>query len=173
MATLFELRDQFLGIWHEIQAIMPEDEHEAQALYQQVYADVVDDLKVDIVHKMQGYVHIIKRLGIEKDAAKKEKERVAAIEKVAAAKEERLKAAILFVMQELGVEDIKAGTFTVKVQNSPPSVGLVDEKFVPETYLVPQLPKVDKKALLDDLKSGVLQADGNIFIKYGRHLRIR
>ena len=51
-------------------------------------------------------------------------------------------------------EKIKTEKFTIYVQNNPPKVEIQDDADIPYTYYVEQKPKLDKIALMDDLKRG-------------------
>ena len=69
-----------------------------------------------------------------------------------------------------GKEKFKTPLFNFNIQNNPPSAQ-VDEKQVDEKYLIPQPPKVDKKAIITDLKEGK-EVKGAVLTQ-GRSLRIR
>jgi len=49
---------------------------------------------------------------------------------------------------------VKGTLFTISIQNNPPSVNIQDDATVPEKYYIPQPPKLDKRALIEDLKAG-------------------
>jgi Siphovirus Gp157 len=49
---------------------------------------------------------------------------------------------------------VKRPTLTVSIQNNPPSVKVLDEKLLSD-YMIPQDPKLDKKAILTALKEGM------------------
>lgn len=57
-------------------------------------------------------------------------------------------------MTETGKRKFKTRLFSFRIQNNPPSTKIEDESKIPEIYLIPQQPKIDKKALLKDLKAG-------------------
>ena len=61
--------------------------------------------------------------------------------------------------------------FTVSIQNNPPSVNIQNDATVPDKYYVPQPPKLDKKSLLDDLKSGAVYE--GIELQQTKSLRVR
>ena len=58
------------------------------------------------------------------------------------------------VMEDAGIEKILEPDFTVSLRVSPPGVALVNEAEIPEPYWIPQPPKLDRKGILDALKSG-------------------
>ena len=58
------------------------------------------------------------------------------------------------VMEDAGIEKILEPDFTVSLRVSPPAVAVVNEAEIPEPYWIPQQPKLDRKGVLDALKTG-------------------
>jgi len=58
------------------------------------------------------------------------------------------------VMEDAGIEKILEPDFTVSLRVSPPGVAVVNEAEIPEPYWIPQPPKLDRKGILDALKTG-------------------
>src|SRR5690606_22721486 len=54
-----------------------------------------------------------------------------------------------------GKDKVKGATFTLRMQNNPPSALITDEKIIPGHYLIEVAPAIDKKAMLEDLKNGI------------------
>jgi hypothetical protein len=48
---------------------------------------------------------------------------------------------------------IKTVLFSFAIQKNPPSVQ-ADENLIPADYWIPQAPKLDRRALMEDLKAG-------------------
>ena len=72
-----------------------------------------------------------------------------------------------------GEKKLQCGTFTTSIQANPPSCVIdTDLSNIPEKYLIPQEPTVDKKSILADLKDGA-DLDGIAHIEQGESLRIR
>lgn len=86
----------------------------------------------------------------------------------AAAKRE----AVLFAMIETGRKKIEAPDCTVSVRATPASVVITDETAIPDDYLKPQPPKVDKAAIRDALKQGA-SIPGAMLSNGGQSLGIR
>jgi len=61
---------------------------------------------------------------------------------------------VIDAMQEAGLRKIEQPDFTASARNGPPSLVVFAEERVPENYWVPQPPKLDRQALLGDLKQG-------------------
>lgn len=58
------------------------------------------------------------------------------------------------VMEDAGIEKILEPDFTVSLRTSPPSIAVMNEAEIPEPYWIPQPPKLDRKGILDALKTG-------------------
>lgn len=86
----------------------------------------------------------------------------------AAAKRE----AVLSAMIETGRKKIEAPDCTVSIRSTPASVVITDETAIPDSYLKPQPPKVDKAALRDALKQGA-SIPGAMLSNGGQSLAIR
>jgi hypothetical protein len=57
-------------------------------------------------------------------------------------------------MGEAGLRKIEQPDFTASSRNASPSLLVVAENQIPESYWVPQPPKLDRQALLGDIKRG-------------------
>lgn len=67
----------------------------------------------------------------------------------------RKRVVALGVMEDAGIEKIQAADFSASVRVSQPGVEVLSEADIPEAYWLPQPPKLDRKAVLDTLRSGV------------------
>ena len=76
---------------------------------------------------------------------------------------------LYFIILLLSEKKFKTDLFSFNIQKNPASVNIVGE--VPEEFLIPQEPKVDKKAILAALKAGKTFKFAELFQSEG--LRIR
>lgn len=60
----------------------------------------------------------------------------------------------LEAMTEVGLKQVQQPDFTASARTGLPGLVVVAEDLVPEAYWVPQPPKLDRQALLADLKRG-------------------
>lgn len=125
--------------------------------------DVIED-------KLNSTAIIIKTLEAEAAALKTERDRLAKREKALTNNAKRLKDYAQDALIATGRDKIKGATFTLRMQNNPPSANILDNKLIPGHYLIEQEPAIDKRALLDDLKEGIA-VDG-AELRQGRSLRI-
>lgn len=60
----------------------------------------------------------------------------------------------LGAMTEVGLSKLEQPDFTASNRAGTPSLVVISEEAVPDAYWVPQAPKLDRQAVLRDLKSG-------------------
>ena len=88
------------------------------------------------------------------ETIKKEEERLYKMRNSLTANKERLKTYLESAMRETGLTKFKTTLHSFGIQKNPQSVRLVEGETIPEQFLIPQEPKVDKKAILAELKAG-------------------
>ena len=80
------------------------------------------------------------------------RERLARIE----AGRERKRELALIALRQTGLTKLVESDFTVSVRNGAPAVEIVDETAIPQSFWVPQDPKLNKGALYQALKAGTV-----------------
>ena len=154
MASIYQLTEAFETLWNLMEEGLLDDEALIGA-----FETSTEDLSI----KLEGYCKFIKNLESDIAGLKAEEERLAARRKTMENTVKRSKAAMEMAMQKAGYKKLACGSFTCSMQLNNPSV-VIDEQYVeniPEKYLIPQEPKIDKKLMLEDLKSGVVLPDLN------------
>ena len=165
MANIYELTNELSLLWDLMENGELEDE---------VLIGAFDVTKEDLADKLEGYCKFIKNLESDIQGLKAEEERLNARRKTMENTVTRCKEAMKFALNTAGEKKIACGTFTVSVQNNAPSV-VLDEQYlenIPEEYLVPQEPKIDKKKIKADIDAGK-NLDGIAHLETGVSLRIR
>ena len=168
MASIYELSEEFLTLW----TLMEDGTLDDEAL-----ADAFDVAVGDLSAKLEGYCKFIKNLESDIAGLKEEEKRLNTRRKTMENTIERAKAAMQNAMRIAGEKKMPAGTFTVSLQQNPPKV-VLDEPYIeniPEKYLVPQEPTINKKLILEDLKEGFVipELEGVAHLETGESLRIR
>ena len=143
--NLFEISNEYLAILQlaEDPDVDPE-----------VLADTMEGIEADFESKADAYAYIIATL--KGDAAtidaelKRLKARKDAIENNA----DRLKKSLEEAMRVTGKTKFKTAMHSFGIQKNGHSVSILDESRIPDRYLIQQEPKIDKRAILADLKSG-------------------
>src|SRR5690606_19899204 len=114
--------------------------------------DTLQSLNDAIEDKAVGYAKVMKNLEAQAKATKEEETRLAARRKSVESNIKRLKESLEQAMLHTGFKKIKTEMFSFNIQKNPPSVERLNEKAIPESYLIPQEPKVEKKVILAELK---------------------
>lgn len=167
MASIYELKNEFNTLW----AIL-EDEGASDDVILDAFATATEDL----TEKLENCCKYIANEKAAIEGLKAEEDRIKARRQAKENAVDRLKKLMADAMNMAGEKKLPCGTFTCSIQANPPKtvidVSLAD---IPTKYLIPQLPKVDTKALTADLKNPET-ADGLASIAHleqGESLRIR
>ncbi|MGU3438757.1 siphovirus Gp157 family protein, partial [Bacillus cereus] len=121
--------------------------------------------------KVQGTALLVRNIEVQAEVIKVEEKRLADRRK---AFENNVKSIKDYLYQQMVAVDkrrIKGTLATVGIQKSPASLDIASDAVIPPEFMIPQEPKVDKKALLAAIKDG-MQWDG-ITLKQGESVRIR
>lgn len=169
MATLYEIAKEFQAVaqWIDDAEELP-DADKAGTVEATLTAlgDVLHD-------KAQNIAAIIRNTEVTidamKDAESRLKERRNALER----KRDWLNSYLLTGMQQAGIDKIECEYFRVALKNNPPKVVLSADAKLPIEYMrMPEIkPEPDKKAILDDLKQGVV-IDG-ARLEYSQRVEIK
>ncbi|SFI35391.1 MULTISPECIES: siphovirus Gp157 family protein [unclassified Bacillus (in: firmicutes)] len=158
---LYELTSNF----NQLQQII-EDGAGQEAIHDTLQAidEAIDD-------KVQGAALLIRNIEAQAEAIKVEEKRLADRRKFF---ENNCKSIKDYLYQQMVTVDkrrIKGALVTVGIQKNPVSLDIAADAVIPPEYMIPQEPKVDKKALLAAVKDG-MQWDG-ITLKQSESVRIR
>lgn len=162
MATLYDLSND----WQMLVNLASSGEIEKEVLQ-----DTLDSMSYEIDEKAEGYAIVDLELKASEEKLAHEIKRLQERKSSITKNRKQLKDSLTEEMIAMNKEKIKTDKFTIYVQNNPQSVEVTDETNIPFTYYVEQKPKLDKRALLDDLKSGV-EVEG-ASIKQTRGVRFR
>jgi DNA repair exonuclease SbcCD ATPase subunit len=139
--------------------------YELSSAYQQIQSmiedgqdglsDTLESLNDAIEDKAVGYAKVMKNLEAQAKAIKDEEDRLADRRRSLESNVKRLKESLEQAMIDVNMKKIKTELFSFNIQKNPPSVDVLNESAIPNNYFIPQDPKLDKKAILADLKNGV------------------
>ena len=168
MASIYEIGNEFATIWQLMEDGTLDDE---------TLAEVFENAKDDLADKLEGYCKFIKNLESDIDGLKAEETRLKARRQTMENTVKRAKEAMKTAMLTAGEKKIAAGSFTVNVQLNPPKL-VLDEQYlenIPEKYLIPQEPEINKKQMLEDLKANesLKELEGIAHIEREESLRIK
>jgi hypothetical protein len=132
--------------------------------------DTLEAIEESIQDKSENIVKLIRNWESDIFAIREEEKRLADRRKSLENKTSFLKEYLQYNLEQAGMDKIKRPTFSLSIQNNPPSCEVLDESLIPSHYMIPQY-KVDKKSLLSVLKEG--QEVPGVTIKQSKSLRIR
>ena len=162
--TLYELTNDWLQLMIMLEEGADED----------VINDTLEGLDYEIEQKADGYARVIRNMEADIAGLKTEIDRMTNRKKVLENNITRLKVNLQNSMEITGKTKFKTDLFSFNVQANPAAV-IMDEQYlenIPEEYLIPQEPKLDKKKLAADLKAGV-DLEGIAHLEQSRSLRIK
>ncbi len=165
MSSLYELKDDYLYL----QNLMENPEVDEQTI-----RDTMEGIEGELEIKAEAYAKVI--LNIESDISviKSEEKRLADRRKTLENNIKRMKEALQYVMETTGKTKFKTELFSFNVQNNPASV-VMDEQYIeniPEEYLIPQEPKIDRNKIKDAIKAGK-DLGGIAHLEQSQSLRIK
>lgn len=149
---LFEL----VGQWDKLMELAEDPDVEEDVLQ-----DTMDALQGEIEVKADGYAYVIKNLKVkigaiegEMKAIWEEYESAMAHKKALENNIERMKRSLLICMKAMDKPKLKTDRFSFWIQQTPPATIIDDDKAVPEKYLIPQEPKIDKEGIKKAIQGG-------------------
>ena len=117
---------------------------------EEVVLGTMEAIDLEIEDKADGYAKIMKMLTGEANAIGAEIERLSARKKALENNVARLKENLEQAMVFLGKTKFKTDLFSFSIQKNPASVNITGD--VPEQFMIPQEPKLDKKGLIAYIK---------------------
>ena len=121
----------------------------------EVMKDTLDSIEGTLESKLENTTKVIRNRKARITALKAEENR---LKKARQSEENAVKWLETYVKDSLkliGKNKYEAGMFKLSIQKNPLSVNITDENILPEDYLIPQPPKVDKTSLKEALKNGI------------------
>ena len=141
-------------------------------LDEDTWLDTLDAINEDVKDKAENSGRLIRSWESDAKALKSEEERLAKKRKAIENRIKSLKGYLQDNMERMGEKKIKTDLFSFNIQNNPAGTNIFDEQLVPNKYYETEVvKKFDKRAMLDDLKSG--QVIAGVELKQSQSLRIR
>lgn len=142
--NLYELTGQFKELM---------DLAEYEDLDQQIIADTLEGIEFEFEEKADAYAKVMKALEGNVAALDSEIDRLERKKKTIKNNIANMKYALEQAMVETGKTKFKTNLFSFGMQKNPASVVIDDENGIPGDFLIYQLPKIDKTAIKDYLKT--------------------
>ena len=160
MATLYDLTERYRNIL-EIAEMLDEEQ----------LSEALAGLDDEIENKADGYAKVIQELHGKVDVLKKEEKRLSDRRKSIENNAKRIKESLQDQMLLLDKRKFKTDLFSFNIQNNPPSLDVIDDEYIPKQFYEEQQPKLNRRELLNALKSG--DVIKGVEIKQTEGLRIR
>ena len=161
MTTLFNLKEDYKQVYDLI----------AEQGDEEILKDTLESINDAIEDKADGYIAVVKSLEADNKAIDEEIKRLRQRKTSNSNGIKRLKESLQDAMEVTGKTKFKTALNSYSIGNNPPSLDISDESHIPESYLVPQAPKINKKDLLQAIKNG--EEIQGVGIKQGKSLRVR
>lgn len=143
----------------------------AEQLDPDTFKDTLESIQESIEDKVENTAKLIKSIEADVSAIKAEEKRLKERRQVLETKIDSIKNYLKEQLELAGIDKVKRPTITVSIQKNPPSVKVIDEKLIPSSFMIQQEPKLDKKAILQNLKEG--KTVPGVELIHGRGLRIK
>ena len=165
MANIYELTESIKLLWD----LMDQGE-----LDDDVLKDAMMNSQEDLKDKLEGYCKFIRQMESDVDGISVEIKRLQDRKAVLKNTIERSKKVMQMAMETAGEKKVKGQIFTISIQANPSAV-VMDEQHlenIPEKYLIPQEPKLDRKKIAEDIKAGE-DLNGIAHLEQTESLRIK
>ena len=165
MANLYELSNDYI----KLQELLEEGELDPEML-----EEAMQYTKEELSIKFENYCKVIRNIENNIAGLKAEEYRMSARRKAMENNIKAMKTRMLDAMVTTDTKKIDGELFTISRQKNPASV-VMDVNYiedVPEKYLIEQDPKIDKKKLAEDLKTGV-ELDGIAHLEQSEGIRVK
>jgi predicted nuclease with TOPRIM domain len=126
----------------------------ADQLDEETFRNTLESIQDSIEDKIENTAKVIKSIEADVQAIKEEEKRLKERRQALEKKIDNIKDYLKEQLEKAGIDKVKRATFTVSIQNNPPKAEILDEKSLPLEFMIPQPAKVDKRAILEKLKSG-------------------
>lgn len=163
--TLYELTNDYMNLLE-----LAEDPD----IDEQAFMDTLEGIEGALEDKAEGYAKVIRTLEGDAAACDAEAKRLRAKKQTIDNNIKRMKAALQYAMQATGKTKFKTALFSFGIQKNPAAV-VIDEGYIeniPDRFLIPQDPQIDKKAIKEALKAGE-DLEGIAHLEQTESLRIR
>lgn len=158
---LYELTQSYQDILD-----LAESAEDNQYLY-----EALETIEDEFESKLENIGKVIQSLDADTQAIDYEIKRLQEKKRAIQSNQKNLKQYVEHEMNLIGKERIKTPLFNFNIQNNPPSVDIIDDKYIPKDFYIEQEPKLDKRSLLKALKNG--EVIKGVEVKQTRGLRIR
>lgn len=146
--NLYDLTNQWKAVYDILTSDTATDEELAAAMAE---ADALDD---GVVTKATGYAYVLRNMQAEAEVLGAEAKRLTALKRQRENAADRIKQRMMDAMQVMEVRKLPSDIGTWSIAKNPASVEITDEAAIPDDYLIPQKPMVDKAGIKAAIAAG-------------------
>ena len=140
---------------------------------EQVFEDTLAGIEAELEETADAYAVILANLDNDTEKIDKEIERLTKMKKILKSRSDFLKRNLTNTMLLMNKKKFKTDIHSYSISKNAPSLNILDEAKIPEKYMIAQEPKLDRKALLSDVKANPEEFNGIAETKQTESLRIR
>lgn len=166
MSSLYELTDRWAALLD-----LACDTSDDDGRISPEFVELLAAIEGSIDEKLQAYWRMMKNLDAQHAAFENEAKRLAAKAKALDQHYEYLRANVKDTLDKKGVLKWEQGVAKFRIQkNSTPSVVIDDEPAIPADYYVQPPPQLDKRFIVEAIKSGKTVPGAHLEV--GSHVRL-
>lgn len=144
MANLFNLNQDY----KELLDLME------QGIEPEVLKDTLESIEASIDVKVDNTIGLIRNVEGDIDTVDKEIKRLQTVKKQKLTFIHTLKTLLQDMLEYRDLKNYRTSTNYIYKRRNAPSVHIANEKLIDKSYFIEQAPKLDKKALKEDIQNG-------------------
>ena len=142
--TLYELTNEYKRLY---------DMAEEMDLSPCDLKDTLDGMDEQLSEKADGYGKVIRQMESDSDAIDAEIKRLQGRKKTIKSNIDRMKSFLKIAIEEAGKKEICGELFKFKIRKNPPKLEILNESLVPKEFRIPQPDKIDKRAIMNEIRA--------------------
>ncbi|PTJ22678.1 siphovirus superfamily [Staphylococcus simulans] len=144
MMNLFNLNEQYEALRNQIdEGIEPE-----------VLKDTLESIEASIDVKVDNTIGLIRSVEGDIETVDKEIKRLQTLKKQRENLKNKIKSYLQDMLEYRQLQNYRTSTNYIYKRRNAPSVHITNEKLIDKSYFIEQAPKLDKKALKEDIQNG-------------------
>lgn len=142
--SLFNLNEQYEALRNQIdEGIDPE-----------VLKDTLESIEASIDIKVDNTIGLIRSVEGDIETVDKEIKRLQTLKKQRENLKNKIKSYLQDMLEYRQLQNYRTSTNYIYKRRNAPSVHITNEKLIDKSYFIEQAPKLDKKALKEDIQNG-------------------
>lgn len=142
--TLYELTNEYKRLY---------DMAEEMDLSPCDLKDTLDGMDEELSEKADGYGKVIRQMEADSDAIDAEIKRLQGRKKTIKSNIDRMKSFLKIAIEGAGKKEICGELFKFKIRKNPPKLEILNESLVPKEFRIPQPDKIDKRAIMNEIRA--------------------